>query len=157
MNLVRFACTALALAASMVAHANPENATSAEAQERLKAVISAIKAQGAGAGAKALMGADDPAKCRFKDVVCMVADVKASALVMHSAIPKLVGSPLVDDLLDIDGVSINQQLFGPAKQGKVKWETKYKFARPDTKKIVGRSAFCEKADDAHVVCVSVSN
>lgn len=156
MTTYRLLAALCAAAVPLFASAN-DGASPTDAQERLKSLVATIKSSGGPAAAKSVMGADDPAKCKFKDLVCLVADVKTSTLLAHTAIPKLAGSPLTDDMLDVDGVSINQQLFGPAKQGKVKWESKYKFSRPDTKKIVGRAAFCEKVGDAHVACVSVSN
>lgn len=157
MKLLRIATSLTIAAFTPIAAVASETASAADAQDRLKSIVTGVKVNGGSTTAKSLMAADDPNKCKFKDMVCLLADVKAATLLAHSAIPKLAGSPLVNDMLDVDGVSINQQLFGPAGKGKDKWETRYKFARPDTKKIVGRQAFCEKVGDVHVACVSISN
>lgn len=130
--------------------------TPAEAQDRLKAIVGMVKSKGADAAAKMVMGADDPAKCHEKDIVCMMVDFKQAKMMVHTAVPKLVGTPVDEDVLDLDGISISKEMFGPGKAGKTKWEAKYKFARPDTKKVVPRWGFCERADDAHSVCVTIS-
>lgn len=154
----RFMVAGALLAGSFSLSVAQEGGSSpADAQERLKALVAAVKAKGAAEGAKYVMGADDPLKCKTKDIVCMLVDVNTNTMLVHSAVPKLVGTPVDDDVQDIDGNSLSKLQFGPAKAGKTKWEAKYKFARPDTRKIVPRWAFCEKADDARVACVSISS
>ena len=38
------------------------------------------------------MSAEDPFKCRYKDVVCMIVDVTSNSILVHTAMPKLVGT-----------------------------------------------------------------
>lgn len=149
---------AMSIAVSAVpALAQEAGATPDDAKQRLKAIVSSIKAKGGEATTKELMSADDPFKCRYKDLVCMAVDISKDTILVHTAIPKLVGTKLDDAVVDVDGNSLTQLQFGPGKKGMTSWDAKYKFTRPDTKKIVPRWSFCEKADSATVVCASVSS
>lgn len=131
-------------------------ATPAEAAERLKTLVSLVKSKGAVAAGAEVMAADDPAKCRYKDLVCLLIKVDDATFLVNTALPKMVGQQFPLDMVDVDGAPIIGAQLTPARQGKVKWDAKYKFARPDTKKIVPRWSFCEKADAAHVACVVIS-
>ena len=132
-----------------------ENATPAEAEERLKAIVGLVKAKGAAAG-KDVMAADDPVKCKYKDMVCMLMDTADGTFLAQTALAKLVGTKFDPEMADVDGVPIVEQWIGPAKQGKTQWQAKWKFARPDTKKVSPRLATCAKADATRVACVSVA-
>lgn len=147
----------LSLAASAPAlAADDEVATPADAAERLKAIVGLVKAKGPAGAGQQIMAADDPLKCKYRDMSCMLLTIADATFVANTAVPKLVGQQFPMDMADVDGTPIIGQQLGPAKQGKLKWEAKFKFVRPGTKKVVPRWAFCEKADDAHVACVVVA-
>lgn len=131
-------------------------ATQAEAAQRMKGILELAKAKGVPTAGAQIMSADDPFKCRYKEMACMILAVADGTFVANTAVPKLVGQKFPPDLADVDGVPIIDQQLGPAREGKTKWEAKFKFAQPGTKKVVPRWAFCEKADAAHVACVVIN-
>jgi signal transduction histidine kinase len=154
MNPIHRIAALVALGLSMGAAQAQEAASAAEAQERLKAIVALVKAKGAAKAAEDIM-ASDPFKCKFKDLGCMLATTDAK-IVANPGQPAMVGQQFPPDFADIDGTPLVAQLLSPAKAGKLKWEAKYKFNPPGSKKIVPRHSFCEKAGDTHVACVTIS-
>lgn len=155
-KLLQIAKAALGLCIAGSVFAQDAPATQAEAAERLKGIIAAVKAKGAAAAAQDIMSPADPLKCKYKDMVCLLIKIDTATFLVNTALPKMVGQQFPADMVDVDGSPIIAAQLNPAKQGKTKWDAKYKFARPDTKKITPRWSFCEKADDAHVACAVVS-
>ena len=133
-----------------------DNATPAEAAQRLKAIVDLVKAKGVVAAGQRMMSEEDPLKCKYKDMTCLLITSVDATFVANTAIPKLVGQKFPLDLVDVDGNPIIAAQVGPANHGQVKWDAKYKFARPGTKKVVPRWSFCEKVTEGHVACVVVA-
>lgn len=130
-------------------------ASPAEAQQRLSAIVDFAKSKGAAKAVDEIMAASDPFKCKYKDMTCLLVTFDGKFLA-NTAQQALIGTSLPPDFADVDGVPIVAQQFGPAKAGKTKWEAKFKFTVPNTKKIVPRWSFCETAGPAHIACVVVS-
>lgn len=158
MQRLSWAVTAWALGAclSQGALADAGQATTAEAAERLKAIVGAVKSKGAEGAGSFIMSAADPLGCKHKDLVCLLIRIDNATFLANTALPKMVGQTFPLDMVDVDGLPIIAAQLNPAKQGQTRWDARYKFARPDTKKIVPRWSFCEKADEAHVACTVVS-
>ena len=131
--------------------------TAADAQEMLKAIVANAKAKGVAKAAEELNAGEDPAKCKDKPgISCMIATPDAKIL-GNGKNPKMAGMQFPPDFADVDGVPIVQQMIGPFKEGKTKWEAKYKFAAAGTKKITQQHAWCEKFDASTIVCAGLQN
>lgn len=151
---IRLAAALLAASALVPAFAD-DLATLPEAQERLKALSALVKTKGLQPAANEVMAPADPLKCKYKDIACMIIS-DAGKFLANTSQPALVGNSLPLDLKDPDGKPILGQQVGPLKEGKTKWEARFKFVRPGTKTIVSRLSLCEKVADNMVACVVVS-
>jgi hypothetical protein len=148
--------TAAVLAAALIpAFAADDAATPAEAQERLTAIVALVKAKGVQGAADEIMNASDPIKCKYKDMTCILMSDSALFLANTSR-AALIGTTLPLDLKDPDGNPIVAAQVGGLKEGKTKWEAKFKFVRPGSKTIQPRWSFCERAADNVAACVVVA-
>jgi hypothetical protein len=132
-----------------------DDATPADAQERLKGMVGLVKAKGVQGAAEELMSAADPLKCKYKDLTCILIS-DAGKFTANTSQPALIGNSLPMDMKDPDGKPILTLMVGPMKEGKTKWDAKYKFVRPGTKTIQPRWAFCEKVADSMIACTVIA-
>ncbi|MDE3009772.1 MAG: cache domain-containing protein [Pseudomonadota bacterium] len=126
-----------------------EFATAADAE---KMVHKAVKALGSGDQAKVFAEINDkkPAWVE-RDLYVMVYDMQGKVLA-HGQNPKMVGKDLLE-MKDADGKAfVKERVELAAAKGKF-WQ-EYKFTDPVTKKILPKSAYCEKANEA-VVCAGI--
>jgi len=139
---------ALICAASFGAFAADDFATTAEAEAMVVKAVKAVSADRATAF-KEITGKDP--KWVHKDLYPVVYSMEGKCLA-HGQNAKQVGKDLID-LADADGkefVKERVQLAG--SKGKF-WQD-YKFTDPVTKKVLPKSAYCEKAGDV-IICAGV--
>lgn len=142
------AASALVLLAAASTFAADEFATAKEAEAMVAKAAKAIAANKEGTF-KEITGKDK--KWVDRDLYPMVYDMFGKC-VAHGQNPKQVGKDLID-LADADGkefVKERVQLAG--SKGKF-WQD-YKFTDPVTKKVLPKSAYCEKAGDV-IVCAGI--
>jgi signal transduction histidine kinase len=114
-------------------------------------VAKAVKALGADrAGALKEITAKDK-KWVDRDLYAVVYDMSGKCLA-HGQNEKQVGKDLID-LADADGKEFIKERVELAKSKGKFWQD-YKFTDPVTKKVLPKSAYCEKAGDA-IVCAGV--
>lgn len=139
---------ALVCSASFSAFAAEEFATPKEAEAMVAKAVKAVAADKAGTF-KEITGKDK--KWVSKDLYPVVYGMDGKCLA-HGQNEKQVGKDLID-LADADGkefVKERVQLAG--SKGKF-WQD-YKFTDPVTKKVLPKSAYCEKTGDM-IVCAGV--
>jgi len=142
------AISAIVLTASATTIAADDFATAKEAEAMVAKAVKAVAADRAGAF-KEITGKDK--KWVVKDLYPVVYDMNGKCLA-HGQNEKQVGKDLID-LADADGkefVKERVQLAG--SKGKF-WQD-YKFTDPVTKKVLPKSAYCEKSADV-IVCAGV--
>lgn len=86
-----------------------------------------------------------------RDLYAVVYDLSGKVLA-HGANNKMVGKDLIE-LKDPDGKEFVKERVELARSKGKFWQ-EYKFTDPETRKILPKEAYCEKADDA-VVCAGV--
>lgn len=124
----------------------------ASAGDAEKMVHKAVKALGSGDKTKIFEEINDkkPAWVE-RDLYVMVYDMQGKVLA-HGQNPKMVGKDLIE-MKDADGKAFVKERVDLAS-AKGKFWQEYKFTDPVTKKVLPKSAYCEKADDA-VVCAGI--
>lgn len=137
----------LMLAATTV-FAKEEFANAKEAEAMVGHAVAAIKASKQKT-LDEITGKD--AKWVDRDLYVMVYDTTGKVQA-HGANPKMVGKDLID-FKDVDGKLYVKERIELAKS-KGKFSQDYKFTDPLTKKILAKTAFCEKADDL-IVCAGI--
>jgi hypothetical protein len=153
-SVTRITCTML-LASVIGSTYAIDMASPEEAQKRLSAMVALVKAKGAIKASEQIMDGD-PLKCRYKDMSCMLLTDGGKYLVSTSQ-PAMVGQTMPMDLTDSDGRRVMVDVLGPAKAGKMSWETKAKFVAPGTKAILPRRTLCERAAEGFVACVAIGD
>jgi len=124
----------------------------ASAGDAEKMVHKAVKALGAGDKAKVYEEINDKKGTWVeRDLYVMVYDMQGKVLA-HGQNPKMVGKELIE-MKDADGKAfVKERVELASTKGKF-WQ-EYKFTDPLTKKVLPKSAYCEKVDDA-VVCAGI--
>jgi signal transduction histidine kinase len=114
-------------------------------------VAKAVKAVGADSAAafKEITGKEK--KWVDRDLYAVVYDMSGKCLA-HGQNEKQVGKDLID-LADADGKEFIKERVELAKSKGKFWQD-YKFTDPVTKKVLPKSAYCEKAGDV-IVCAGV--
>jgi signal transduction histidine kinase len=138
---------ALGLVVPMVSFAE-DFADKGDAQAIVSKAVKAISAN-KDATFKEITGKD--AKWINKDLYPMVYDMNG-VCVAHGQNPKQVGKDLID-LADADGKEFVKERIELAKSKGKFWQD-YKFTDPVTKKVLPKSAYCEKAGDV-IVCAGI--
>jgi signal transduction histidine kinase len=140
---------ALCLAMVSLACSAEEFANAADAE---KMVHKAVKMIAAGDKAKAYAEFTDKKPGWIdRDLYVVVYDLQGKVLA-HGQNPKMVGKDLIE-MKDPDGKAfVKERVELAASKGKF-WQ-EYKFTDPVTKKVLPKSAYCEKSDDA-VVCSGI--
>lgn len=144
-KLVLIGCCLL----STAAFAAEEFAAPKEAESMVQKAVSHIRA-----GGKDKAYGDFTAKAPGwvdRDLYVVVYDLSGKVLA-HGQNPKMVGKELID-LKDPDGKAFVKERVDLAK-GKGKFWHDYKFTDPVSKKVLPKSAYCEKLDET-VVCAGV--
>jgi cytochrome c len=138
----------LAVFLSVSAFAKEQFATKKEAEAMVVRTVAALKAN----RAKTLeeISAKD-ARYVDRDLYAVVYDLSGKVLA-HGANNKMVGKDLIE-LKDPDGKEFVKERVELARSKGKFWQ-EYKFTDPETRKILPKEAYCEKADDA-VVCAGV--
>jgi len=140
---------ALGLAASVSLFAAEEYGTPKEAEAMVGKAVAHIKAVGAEKAYKDFT--DKAAGFVDRDLYVVVYDMKGKALA-HGQNPSMVGKDFLE-VSDPDGKPWIKERVELAKTQTKFWHD-YKFRDPVTKKVLPKSAYCEKETDA-VVCVGV--
>ncbi len=141
----------LAIAASFcssLAFAVDEFATTKDAEAIVANAVKAVKADRATALKE--ITAKDP-KWVDRDLYAVVYDMNGKCLA-HGQNPKQVGKDLID-MADADGKEFVKERVALAKSKGKFWQD-YKFTDPVTKKVLPKSAYCEKTGDV-IVCAGV--
>ena len=139
---------AFALAAPLTVHAADDYATPKDAEAMVAKAVKAVAANREGTF-KEITGKDK--KWVHLDMYPVVYDLNGKCLA-HGQNEKQVGKDLIG-LADADGKEFIKERVDLAKS-KAKFWQDYKFTDPVTKKILPKSAYCEKASDA-IVCAGV--
>lgn len=126
-----------------------EYGTAKDAETMVQKAIGHIKAVGADAAYADFTGQ----KSDFikNDVYVVVYSMEGKALA-HGQNPKQVGKDLIE-FKDADGKAFVKERVDLAKSKGKFWQD-YKFTDPLTKKILPKSAYCEKVDSA-IVCAGI--
>lgn len=138
---------AFGLAVPMVSFAE-DFADKADAQAIVAKAAKAVSANREGAF-KEITGKD--AKWINKDLYPVVYDMNGVCLA-HGQNPKQVGKDLID-LADADGKEFIKERVELAKSKGKFWQD-YKFTDPVTKKVLPKSAYCEKTGEV-IVCAGI--
>ena len=125
-----------------------EFATPKEAEAMVAKAAAAVAADRA-AAFKEITGKDK--KWVDRDLYPVVYDMSGKCLA-HGQNEKQVGKDLID-LADADGKEFIKERVALAKSKGKFWQD-YKFTDPVTKKVLPKSAYCEKAGD-NIVCAGV--
>jgi len=139
---------ALALAAPLSALAADSFATPKEAEAMVTNAVKAVTANREGTF-KEITGKDK--KWVHLDIYPTVYDMNGKCLA-HGQNEKQVGKDLIG-MADSDGKEFVKERVDLAKSKGKFWHD-YKFTDPVTKKILPKSAYCEKSSDV-IVCVGV--
>ncbi len=140
--------TLLAASAGLSAAAT-ESATSAEAQAMIKKGLAFIKAHGKEKGFAEIT---NPAgQFRDRDLYLVVYGLDG-VVHAHGANAKMVGKNLIG-LKDLDGKEFVKERVELGKAN-ASFTQDYKFTDPVTKKVLPKTMFCERLDDA-VLCGGV--
>jgi cytochrome c len=133
---------------SVSSNAKEQFATKKEAEAMVVKTVAAVKAN----RSKTLeeITAKD-AKYVDRDLYAVVYDMTGKVLA-HGANNKMVGKDLIE-LKDPDGKEFVKERVELAKSKGKFWQ-EYKFTDPETRKILPKEAYCEKADDV-IVCAGV--
>jgi signal transduction histidine kinase len=133
---------------SVSSNAKEQFATKKEAEAMVVKAVAAVKAN----RAKTLdeITAKD-AKYADRDLYAVVYDMTGKVLA-HGANNKMVGKDLIE-FKDPDGKEFVKERVELAKSKGKFWQ-EYKFTDPETRKILPKEAYCEKADDV-IVCAGV--
>lgn len=128
--------------------AKEEFATAKEAEAMVNKAVASIKAN----KQKTLdeITAKD-AKWVDRDLYAMVYDMNGK-VVAHGANPKMVGKELIE-LKDADGKAFVKERVELAKSKGKFWQD-YKFTDPLTRKLLAKTAYCDKEADL-IVCAGV--
>ncbi|MDD2894173.1 MAG: cache domain-containing protein [Halothiobacillaceae bacterium] len=121
-------------------------ADKADAQAMVAKAVKAIAADRAGT-----FNDISSRKWIVKDLYPMVYDMKGVCMA-HGANSKQVGKDLID-LADADGKEFVKERVELAKSKGKFWQD-YKFTDPVTKKVLPKSAYCEKVTDV-IVCAGI--
>ena len=144
-SIVVFAAASLLTSAAFAA----DNFASAKEAEAM--VAKAVKAVGADkAGTFKEITAKDK-KWVDRDLYAVVYDMSGKCLA-HGQNEKTVGKDLID-LADADGKEFVKERVELAKSKGKFWQD-YKFTDPATKKVLPKSAYCEKAGDV-IICAGI--
>jgi cytochrome c len=125
-----------------------EHATPKEAEAMVAKAAKAIAADHNGT-LKTITAKDK--KWVSGDLYPVVYDMSGKCLA-HGQNPKQVGKDLID-LADADGNEFIKERVSLAKSKGKFWQD-YKFTDPETKKVLPKSAYCEKAGEV-IVCAGV--
>lgn len=125
-----------------------EFATTKEAEAMVVKAVAAVGADRA-AAFKEITGKDK--KWVDRDLYPVVYDMTGKCLA-HGQNEKQVGKDLID-LADADGKEFVKERVALAKSKGKFWQD-YKFTDPVTKKVLPKSAYCEKAGEV-IVCAGV--
>lgn len=142
------AISAVILTAAAAAFAAEDFATAKEAEAMVGKAAKAIAANKE-ATFKEITGKDK--KWVDRDLYPMVYDMNGKC-VAHGQNPKQVGKDLID-LADADGKEFVKERVQLANSKGKFWQD-YKFTDPVTKKVLPKSAYCEKAGDV-IVCAGI--
>jgi signal transduction histidine kinase len=144
----RISLSALAIAALFAASAgaSTEFASNTEAQAMVKKGVAFIKASGKDKGYAEITSKDSQFKDRDLYLVVYGLDGMVHA---HGANDKMVGKNLIA-LKDIDGKEFVKERVELGKAKPTFWQD-YKFTDPTTKKVLPKTAYCERLDET-VVC-----
>ena len=144
----RISLSALAIAALFAASAgaSTEFASNTEAQAMVKKGVAFIKASGKDKGYAEITSKDGQFKDRDLYLVVYGLDGMVHA---HGANDKMVGKNLIA-LKDIDGKEFVKERVELGKAKPTFWQD-YKFTDPTTKKVLPKTAYCERLDET-VVC-----
>ncbi|MFA6014230.1 MAG: cache domain-containing protein [Gallionellaceae bacterium] len=123
-------------------------ATAKEAEAMVAKAAKAVTANQAGTF-KEITGKDK--KWVYLDLYAVVYDMNGKCLA-HGQNEKQVGKDLID-LADADGKEFVKERVDLAKSKGKFWQD-YKFTDPLTKKVLPKSAYCEKTGDV-IVCAGV--
>lgn len=126
-----------------------EFGTAKEAEAMVQKAIAHIKSAGADS-AYADFTAQKPDFIK-NDIYVVVYSMGGKALA-HGQNPKQVGKELIE-FKDADGKEFIKERVELAKSKGKFWQD-YKFTDPVTKKILPKSAYCEKVDDS-IVCAGI--
>ncbi len=137
------------LAAAVTAEAKDEYGTSKEAEAMVTAAVAYIKKVGPDAAYKDFT--DRKAPFADRDLYVVVYSLEGKPLA-HGQNPKMVGKDLID-MKDPDGKEFVKERVELAKSKGKFWQD-YKFTDPVTKKVLPKSAYCEKTGET-AVCVGV--
>ncbi|HEX5394152.1 MAG TPA: cache domain-containing protein [Rhodocyclaceae bacterium] len=142
--------TLAATAALLVSHGAfaEEFATPKEAEALVGKVVKAVTADRAGTF-KEITAKDK--KWVVRDLYPVVYDMSGKCLA-HGQNEKQVGKDLIE-MADADGKEFVRERVELAKSKGKFWQD-YKFTDPVTKKVLPKSAYCEKAGDV-IVCAGV--
>lgn len=146
----RYVLTALLAlgAVAPAAHAADNYATSKEAEELVGRAVKALAASPL-AALKEITAKDK--KWVDRDLYAVVYDMSGKCLA-HGQNEKQVGKDLIE-LADADGKEFVKERVALAK-GKGKFWQDYKFTDPLTKKVLPKSAYCEKTGEM-IVCAGI--
>lgn len=147
MKLLGFVLAGLCLMATTVWAAD-EFATAKDAEAMVKKAVAAIKTNREATFAE--ITGKDP-KWILKDLYPTVVDIKGTVLA-HGQNPKMVGKDLME-FRDPDGKLFYKERIDLANSKGKFWQD-YKFTDPITKKVLPKTAYCEKTGDV-VVCAGV--
>lgn len=138
---------AAALSSSLVFAAD-EFANTKDAEAIVAKAVKAVAADRANTLKE--ITAKDP-KWVDRDLYAVVYDMSGKCMA-HGQNPKQVGKDLID-MADADGKEFVKERVALAKSKGKFWQD-YKFTDPVTKKVLPKSAYCEKAGDV-IVCAGV--
>ena len=148
MNKSLVVLAAISLISSGAAYAAESFATAKEAEAMVAKAAKAVVADKA-ATFKEITAKDK--KWVDRDLYAVVYDMNGKCLA-HGQNEKQVGKDLID-LADADGKEFVKERVEFAKSKGKFWHD-YKFTDPATKKVLPKSAYCEKAGDV-IVCAGI--
>lgn len=144
----RFAFSLAALLFVSQAACAGEFATAKEAEALVGKVVKSLSADRDGT-LKSITAKDK--KWVDRDLYPVVYDMNGVCQA-HGQNPKQVGKDLID-LADADGKEFIKERVSMAKSKGKFWQD-YKFTDPETKKVLPKSAYCEKSGES-IVCAGV--
>jgi cytochrome c len=147
MNKIKNFIVVAALASS-TAFAADDFATAPQAEAMVAKAVKAIKANQAATLSE--ITAKD-AKWIDRDLYAVVYDMNGKCLA-HPKNEKMVGKDLIE-LADADGKEFIKERVALAKSKGKFWQD-YKFTDPVTKKILPKTAYCEKASEV-IICAGI--
>ncbi len=148
MTRIKLLALAALLGSATIAHATDNFATTKDAEDMVAKAVKAVSSNQASAF-KEITGKDK--KWIDRDLYPVVYDINGKCLA-HGQNEKQAGKDLIE-LVDADGKEFIKERVALAKSKSKFWQD-YKFTDPVSKKVLPKSAYCEKTGEL-IVCAGI--